>query len=83
MRPIALSGLTLTLLLGGCGNTWWNPPLTGGYSPNAPVGDSVNMGRVMGQNPLPPALETEPGDIWPGPLPPSPTIGDIGKGLGY
>ena len=79
MRPIALSGLTLslTLLLCGCGNTWWNPPLTGGYNPNRPAGDSDNMRRVLGQDSPTAALESEPGDVWPGPLPPSPTLRDM------
>jgi hypothetical protein len=79
MRPIAPLGLTLTLALSlcGCGNTWWNPPFTGGYNPNLPVNDSDNMRRVMGQDAPTATLESEPGDIWPGPLPPSPTLRDI------
>ena len=77
MRLIALPGLTLALLLCGCGNTWWNPPFTGGYSPNTPNNTSDNMSRVMGRDPEVAPLTPEPGDIWPGPLPPSPTIGDM------
>ncbi len=88
MRPIALLGLTLTLTfpLSGCGDTWWNPPLTGGYNPHAPAVDSENMRRVMGQDTPEPALVPEPGDVWPGPLPPSPTLSDMelqsGNGTG-
>ena len=76
MQRIAL--LTLALMLSGCGyKTWWNPPFTGGYNPNLPIGDSENMRRVQGlQTSLPP-LPTEPGDIWPGPLPPPPTLKDL------
>jgi hypothetical protein len=72
--------LSLAVALGGCGyKTWWNPPLTAGYDPNAPVGDSENMRRVMGdQSPAEPLL-TEPGDIWPGPLAPAPTLQDLEK----
>ncbi len=79
MRPIALLGLTLTLTLPltGCGDTWWNPPLTGGFSPHLPVADSDNMRRVMGQDAPTAALESEPGDVWPGPLPPTPTLSDM------
>ena len=79
MRPIILLGLTLTLTLplAGCGDTWWNPPLTGGFSPHAPKVDSDNMRRVMGLDAPTTALQTEPGNVWPGPLPPSPTLSDI------
>ncbi len=79
MRRLALLGLTLTLALplAGCGDTWWNPPFTGGFSPHVPVVDSDNMRRVMGQASATAALQTEPGDVWPGPLPPSPTLSDM------
>ena len=69
----AATGLTLA----GCSDTWWNPPLTGGYEPHRPVTDSDNMRRVTGGASASAALTTEPGDIWPGPLPPSPTIRDL------
>jgi hypothetical protein len=76
MRRIAL--LSLALTLSSCGyKTWWNPPLTGGYNPNQPIGDSENMQRVRGEEPAVARLTTEPGDIWPGPLPPAPTLKDL------
>ena len=76
MRRIALLGLALTL--SGCGyKTWWNPSFTGGNSPNSPVGDSENLLRARGQEPVVEPLTTEPGDIWPGPLPPAPTMKDL------
>lgn len=69
MRRIVL--LTLTATLGGCGyNTWWNPPFTTGTNPNMPVTTSVNLARAAGQGVAVKPLETEPGDIWPGKLPP-------------
>ena len=79
MRPIVLLGLTLTLTLplAGCGDTWWNPPFTGGFNPHRPVVDSDNMRRVTGQDAPTAALESEPGDVWPGPLPPTPTLSDM------
>jgi hypothetical protein len=73
-----IASLTLALMLSGCGyKTWWNPPLTAGYNPNIPAGDSENMRRVEGQEPSVPILTTEPGDIWPGPLAPPPTLEDL------
>lgn len=75
MRRIALVSL---MMLSGCGyHTWWNPPFTTGYSPNTPVTNSVNMSRVKGQGVAVTPLTTEPGDIWPGPLPPPKTLQDL------
>jgi hypothetical protein len=76
MWRLAFLGLVLTL--SGCGYaTWWNPPFNGGYNPNQPAGDSENMQRVRGQEPTVARLTTEPGDIWPGPLPPAPTLKEL------
>ena len=78
MRRIAL--LAPFLLLTGCGfNTWWNPPFSNGTNPNMPPANSENMRRVMGQSPSLPAMTPEPGNVWPGPTPPAPTLGDIEK----
>jgi hypothetical protein len=73
-----IASLALALMLSGCGyKTWSNPPLMGGYNPNLPINDSENMRRVQGQEPSVPPLTTEPGDIWPGPLAPPPTLKDL------
>jgi hypothetical protein len=65
-------------MLSGCGyHTWWNPPFTTGYSPNTPVTTSVNMSRVKGREVAVTPLTTQPGDIWPGPLPPPTTLQDL------
>jgi len=73
-----IAWLTVALMLSGCGyKTWWNPPLTGGYNPNLPASESENMRRVQGQESSIPPLTTEPGDIWPGPLAPPPTLKDL------
>jgi hypothetical protein len=76
MRRIAL--LSLTTILGGCGyNTWWNAPFSEGHNPNVPLTDSVNMRRVLGEGVAVTPLTTEPGDIWPGPLPPPKSLQDL------
>jgi hypothetical protein len=75
MRRIALVSLTM---LSGCGyHTWWNAPFTTGYLPNTPITDSVNMSRVKGRDVAVTPLTTQPGDIWPGPLPPPTTLQDL------
>ena len=76
MRRIAL--LSLTMMLGGCGyNTLWNAPFSTGTNPNMPVTDSVNMSRVQGRDVAVKPLSAEPGDIWPGPLPPAHSLQDL------
>lgn len=76
MRRIAFA--CLCFAVSGCGyNTWSDPPFSSGSNPNRPIGDSENMRRVMGEQVQAPALTPEPGDIWPGPLPPSPTLQDL------
>jgi len=70
--------LALALLLGGCGyHTWWNPPFTTGNLPNAPKGDSENLMRAEGSAPSVTPLTPQAGDVWPGPLPPTPTLQDL------
>lgn len=81
MQRIALA--CLCLALSGCGfNTWWNPPFTTGVNPNMPASDSENMRRVMGQDVEAPMLTPEPGNVWPGPLPPEPTLQDLQQQAG-
>ena len=77
MRRFATLGLALTLA--GCGyHTWWNPPYTTGNLPYAPKGDSENLMRARGDSNVAVApLNPQPGDVWPGPLPPTPTLQDL------
>jgi hypothetical protein len=78
MRRIVFLGLLLTLA--GCGggyHTWYNLPFTTGSNPNLPPGDSENMRRAMGQSANVEPLTTEPGDVWPGPIKPPPTLQDL------
>ena len=77
MRRLAL--LSSTLLLAGCGfghflgDSFTLP----GADPNAPSGSSENMLRVRAQQVAIEPLLPEPGNVWPGPPPPEPTLADI------
>jgi hypothetical protein len=42
--------------------------------PNKVLGNSENLLRVRGSGVEQPALRPEPGDVWPGPIPPQPTL---------
>lgn len=78
MRRIVFLGLLLPLA--GCGggfDTWNNLPFTTGTNPHFPAGDSENLRRVVGEEPSVEPLTTEPGDIWPGPIKPPPTLQDL------
>jgi hypothetical protein len=76
MRRFATLGLVL--MLAGCGyHTWWNPPFTTGNQPYAPTGDAENVLRSKGDNVDIPPLTPQPGDVWPGPVPPTPTLQEL------
>jgi hypothetical protein len=78
MRRIAQT--CLCLALSGCGySTWADLPFTTGTNPHMPVNSSENMRRAMGEVVEVQPLATEPGDVWPGPLAPEPTLEDIEK----
>jgi hypothetical protein len=71
---------SLLLMLAGCGggyHTWSDLPFTTGSNPNLPAGDSENMRRVQGQTANIQPLTPEPGDVWPGPIKPPPTLQDL------
>lgn len=81
----ALAGLTL--MLSACSD-YASSPLdgAGGFisdthsfhtNPNLPVSDALNTQRVEGVAPATEPLKTEDGDVWPGPVQPSPTLQDI------
>jgi hypothetical protein len=76
MRRFATLGLVF--MLAGCGyQTWSNPPFTTGNQPNAPRGDAENLLRARGDNVNVAPLTPQPGDVWPGPVPPTPTLQEL------
>ena len=91
MRRIAPVLLT-TALLAGCATYVGNPTAgMGGFlggvlrlsgNPNRPAADSPNARRVMGAEVVADPLESEPGNIWPGPLPPARTMSDMQREMG-
>jgi hypothetical protein len=76
MRRMHLTWLCLALCSCGYG-TWRDPPFATATNPNLPAGASENMRRAMGEAVEAPILTPEPGDIWPGPLPPEPTLQEL------
>lgn len=82
MRRIA--PFVLLMALGGCSyHTWSNLPFTTGNSPNAPVGDSETMLRVEGRPVAVQPLTPQAGNVWPGPLPPTPTLETLEKSANF
>src|SRR5579875_3560497 len=76
MRRFA--SLALTMLLAGCGyHSAWQPPYFGGNQPYAPKGDSENLLRAEGRAPDVQPLTPQAGDVWPGPIPPTPTLQEL------
>ena len=80
MRRIALLGLLLTLP--GCtgtgeflAHTFAPPPV----NPNLPMADSENLRHALGQPAEFTPMMPEPGNVWPGPEGPEPTLADVAK----
>jgi hypothetical protein len=81
-RPLLLAPLLLSLptLLAGCtgfgtflDDTFRLP----GENPNLPQADSENVRRSLGREAPVTPLNPEPGDVWPAPAPPAPTLGEV------
>ena len=88
LAPLLLS----TVLLAGCSTLVGNPTAgMGGFlgdvlrlsgNPNRPAADSANARRVMGAEVQAEPLESESGNVWPGPLPPVRTMSDMQREMG-
>ena len=73
MRRIVLLGTTLVLSACSGFDTFLHDVHWFG-NPNKVLGNSENLRRVRGQYSQEPALRPEPGNVWPGPIPPQPTL---------
>ncbi|HET6182895.1 MAG TPA: hypothetical protein VFA03_04805 [Acetobacteraceae bacterium] len=79
MRRFALLGLCC-LSLSGCGfDEWYRPPFFAGPDPYRPAGDAENMRRARGQTVVVTPLSQEAGNVWPGPVQPTPSLEDLVK----
>ncbi len=82
MRRLILRGpiLLLSAFLAGCtgmGVFFDHTFSFFGENPNAPAGSSENLLRARGQSINISPLQPEPGNVWPGPQAPDPTLSDI------
>lgn len=78
MRRIVTLGLLV--LLPGCTGfgTFLDHTFTlPGTNPNRPMADSENVRRSLGRDVDVTPLTPEPGNVWPGPPPPQPTLTDV------
>ncbi|MEO8715207.1 MAG: hypothetical protein ABI369_09365 [Acetobacteraceae bacterium] len=77
MRRFALLGLCALTLSGCAFHEWDRLPYVAGTDPYAPGGDTENMRRALGQPIVVAPLKPDSGNVWPGPLPPTPTLADL------
>ena len=79
MRRFALLGVVLSVA--GCSGFGQFLSDTHSFqgNPNMPQGDSENMKRARGMDAAVPPLTPEPGNVWPPPAGPMPTLMDLEK----
>ena len=72
------SAIVLPLLLAGCGfDDFFGNTHTFRATPNAPLGESETMLNARGVITEEAPLQPEPGNIWPGPIKPIPTLSEL------
>ncbi|MDX5930340.1 hypothetical protein SIL87_06100 [Acidiphilium acidophilum] len=69
----------MLLLLSGCAGVgnYLDSTLSPFGNPNAPKGYALNMQRARGEEVAVTPIRPQPGDVWPGPVQPVPTLSDI------
>ncbi len=83
MRRLGL--LAIGLLLSGCsglGHFFADTETLPGQNPNATLGSSENLLRARGEDPASAPIVAEPGNVWPGPPQPLPTLSDVARNGG-
>ena len=79
-RPLTLAVPgAMALLLSGCAGVgnYLGSTLNPFGDPNAPKGYALNMQRARGNDVAVAPILPQPGDVWPGPVRPVPTLSDI------
>ncbi len=73
--------LTAAFCLTGCagGGAFAEHSLWPFGNPNAPPATSEMAQRVLGKSPVVAPLQSQPGDVWPGPVEPMPTLSQVAK----
>ncbi len=82
-RMMAPAGFTALLLTAGCsglGHFVADTETVPGQNPNSATGVSENVQRARGRAPATEAMLPEPGNVWPGPPQPLPTLTDVAHG---
>lgn len=81
MRRIIVLGALL--LLSGCNGFggFLNDTFSMQGDPNRPVTTAENVQRANGGQPTSTPIEVQPGNVWPGPIQPLPSLADIAKTL--
>jgi hypothetical protein len=82
-RPWLISP-ALALLLSGCAGvgSYMHDTFSRNSNPNAAAAsETLNMQRVQGKNVAVAPIAPMPGDVWPGPLQPVPTLSEIQKNM--
>ena len=77
------ASLPLLLLLSGCNGfgSFLGSTFSINGDPNRPEHAAENMQRANGAQPTPTPIPVAPGNVWPGPIQPLPSLADIAKTL--
>jgi hypothetical protein len=78
----SLLALPLLVAQAGCagfGKLMADDATLPGANPNMPAGDAENLRRARGEAAIDPPILPQGGNVWPGPPPPLPSLGDASR----